>query len=481
MTLTHESWIVNELEKLTSRKRENVCSRPPSNLMDNKELWGRALVDIELEVSKANFSTWFRNTNILKQEVGTVFVSVQNEFVRDWLSNKYHSTILRVLRNVSPDVRNVEYVITKNDSSEQDISMTKKDVFSPFNTALPLQDTYVGKEDGLNPRYVFDSFIIGPFNELAYAASQAVQKKPGTMYNPLFIYGSTGYGKTHIIQALGNGLKKQNPGWKIQYVSSEKFSMDYVTSLQNNRVNEVKERYRKYDVLIMDDIQFLVGKDKTQEELFHLYNVLYEHNKQIIFSSDRHPNYINGLEDRLKSRFGSGMIVEITMPEYESRLAILREKMKQQQMTISDEVVQYIAETIQSSIRELEGTLNLVACQAQVKSKTLTINEVKTLIKNNSKPIKPVSIKDVVRTITTFYNIDEHVIYEKTRRKEIVKPRQVLMYILREDFNISYPLIGQKLGGRDHTTVIHSCEKIKGDIKTDMLLVQEIEQIRALF
>ncbi|OGZ05041.1 MAG: hypothetical protein A2942_03480 [Candidatus Lloydbacteria bacterium RIFCSPLOWO2_01_FULL_50_20] len=449
--------------------------------MDNKELWDKALVDIELEVSKANFSTWFKNTHIIKQEAGTVSVSVQNEFVRDWLSNKYHSTVLRVLRNISSDVRGVEYVITKNDRGDKSAPVIKKDVFSPFSPELPLQDTYIGKEDGLNPRYIFDSFIIGPFNELAHAAAQAVQKKPGIMYNPLFIYGSTGYGKTHLIQALGNGLKKQNPGKKIQYVSSEKFSIDYVTSLGNNRVNEFKEKYRKYDVLIMDDIQFLVGKDKTQEELFHLYNALYENNKQIIFSSDKHPNYINGLEDRLKSRFGSGMIVEITMPEYESRLAILREKMKQQQVIIPDEIVQYIAETIQSSIRELEGTLNLVVCQAQLKNKTLSLNEVKTLIKNNAKPTKPVSIKDVVKTVTTFYNIDERVIYEKTRRKEVVKPRQVLMYILREDFNISYPLIGQKLGGRDHTTVIHSCEKIKVDIKTDMLLVQEIEQIRALF
>ena len=449
--------------------------------MDNKELWDKALVDIELEVSKANFSTWFRNTHIMKQEEGAVFVGVQNEFVRDWLSNKYHSTILRILRNVSPDVRSVEYVITKNDGSEKNVSVVKKDVFSPFSAELPLQDTYVGKEDGLNPRYVFDSFVIGPFNELAYAAAQAVLKKPGIMYNPLFIYGSTGYGKTHLIQALGNGLKKQNPGKKVQYVSSEKFSTDYVTSLGNNRVNEFKEKYRKYDIIIMEDIQFLVGKDKTQEELFHLYNSLYENNKQIIFSSDKHPNYINGLEDRLKSRFGSGMIVEITMPEYESRLAILREKMKQQQVIVPDEIIQYVAENIQSSIRELEGTLNLVVCQAQLKSKTLSLNEVKTLIKNNAKPIKPVSIKDIVKTVTTFYNIDERVIFEKTRRKEVVKPRQVLMYLLREDFNISYPLIGQKLGGRDHTTVIHSCEKIKVDIKTDMVLVQEIEQIRALF
>ena len=449
--------------------------------MDNKELWSKTMVDIELEVSKANFSTWFKNTRIVKQEGGTVYIGVQNEFVRDWLANKYNSSILRTLRNLSDQVRGVEYIIAKDDGGEKAEQTQKKDYSPVFGGELPLQDTYVNKEDGLNPRYIFDSFVIGPFNELAYAAAQAVLKKPGIMYNPLFIYGSTGFGKTHLIQSIGNGVKKQNPGKKIQYVSSEKFSTDYVNSLQNNRVGDFKEKYRKYDVLIMDDIQFLVGKEKTQEELFHLYNALYENNKQIIFSSDKHPNYINGLEDRLKSRFGSGMIVEITMPDYESRLAILREKLKQQQTLIPDEIVAHIAETIQASIRELEGTLNLVVCQAQLKNKVLSLNEVKTLIKNNAKPTKPVSIKDIVKTVTTFYNIDERFIYEKTRRKEVVKPRQVLMYILREDFNISYPLIGQKLGGRDHTTVIHSCEKIKVDIKSDSLLMQEIEQIRALF
>lgn len=449
--------------------------------MDNKELWAKAMVDIELEVSKANFSTWFKNTRIVKQDNSTVYIGVQNEFVRDWLINKYNSSILRILRNLSEQIKGVEYIIAKDDAIEKGDQTQKKDGFPIFGGELPLQDVYAGKEDGLNPRYVFDSFVIGPFNELAYAAGQAVLKKPGIMYNPLFIYGSTGFGKTHLIQSIGNGVKKQNPSKKIQYVSSEKFSTDYVNSLQNNKISEFKDKYRKYDVLIMDDIQFLVGKEKTQEELFHLYNALYENNKQIIFSSDKHPNYINGLEDRLKSRFGSGMIVEITMPDYESRLAILNEKLKIQGASIPDEIVAYIAETIQASIRELEGTLNLVVCQAQLKNKVLSLNEVKTLIKNNAKPTKPVSIKDIVKTVTTFYNIDERFIYEKTRRKEVVKPRQVLMYILREDFNISYPLIGQKLGGRDHTTVIHSCEKIKVDIKNDSILVQEIDQIRALF
>lgn len=449
--------------------------------MDYKELWGKALAEIELEVSKANFSTWFKQTRIIKQDSGVIHLGVQNEFVRDWLANKYHTTILRILRDLSDSVRGVEYYVVKEDTPQKEDISLKKDPLLTYHSELPLQDFYVNKEDGLNPRYTFDTFVIGSFNELAYAAGQAVLKKLGIMYNPLFIYGSTGYGKTHLIQSIGNGVKKQNTGKKIQYISSEKFATDYVNSLQNNKVGEFKERYRKYDVLIMDDIQFLAGKEKTQEELFHLFNTLYENNKQIIFSSDKHPNYINGLEDRLKSRFGAGMIVEITPPEYESRLAILREKLKSQQTVVDEEVLQYIADTIQTSIRELEGTLNLVICQAQLKNRPISLMEVKSLIKNNAKPTKPVSIKDIVKTVTSFYNIDERFIYEKTRRKEVVKPRQVLMYLLREDFNISYPLIGQKLGGRDHTTVIHSCEKVKNEIKSDPILLQEIEQIRALF
>lgn len=450
--------------------------------MEYKELWGKALTEIELEVSKANFSTWFKYSRIVKVDSGIVYLGVQNEFVRDWLSNKYHSTILRILRNLSDSVKGVEYLVVREDAPQrEDLTITKKDASLTFHNELPLQDFYINKEDGLNPRYTYDSFVIGSFNELAYAASQAVIKKPGIMYNPLFIYGGTGFGKTHLIQAIGNAVKKQNTGKKVQYVSSEKFATDYINSLQNNKVSEFKDRYRKYDVIIMDDIQFLAGKEKTQEELFHLFNTLYENNKQIVFSSDKHPNYINGLEDRLKSRFGAGMIVEITPPEYESRLAILREKLKQQETSMDEDILRFVAETIQSSIRELEGTLNLVLCQAQLKNRPIGIQEVKTLIKNNAKPSRPVSIKDIVKTVTTFYNIEERFIYEKTRRKEVVKPRQVLMYLLREDFNISYPLIGQKLGGRDHTTVIHSCEKVKNDIKSDPVLLQEIEQIRALF
>lgn len=460
-------------------------------IMENKELWTRALVDIELEVSPANFTTWFKNTKITRIEQGTAFIGTTNEFARDWLANKYNSTILRILRNISPEIRAIDFVIAKNITPNQagrDLQLEKTEFTQKARAnsmsmagELPLSEAYVNKEDGLNPRYTFESFITGPFNELAFAASQAVLRKPGIMYNPLFIYGQTGIGKTHLTQALGNGIKKNFPGKRIQYISSERFANDYVSAVQSGKHAEFKERYRKHDVLIMDDIQFFAGKEKTQEELFHLYEALHGNNKQIIFSSDRHPNYINGLEDRLKSRFGAGMIVEITMPDYESRLAILQEKSHQQGVILSDEILRYVAETIQASIRELEGTLNLVICQAQLKQRELTVMDIKSLIKNNTKPTRPVSIKDIVRVISGFYNIDEKHIYEKTRRKEVVRPRQILMFILREDFNISYPLIGQKLGGRDHTTVIHSCEKVKNDVKTDGVLLQEIEQIRALF
>jgi chromosomal replication initiator protein len=345
---------------------------------------------------------------------------------------------------------------------------------------LGLTELYVNKDNNLNPKYTFESFIVGPFNEVAYAASQAVVKNPGMNYNPLYIYGGTGLGKTHLIQAIGNHIKRQNESKKIFYLTSETFSTDYINSVINNKVNQFKEKYRKYDVIIMDDVQFFSNKDKTQEELFHLFNNFYENNKQIIFSSDKPPKYIQNLEERLRSRFEGGMIVDIARPDYESRLAILRSKVKNNNLQISDEVLEYLASVVQDSIRELEGALNSVICQSQAKNKNLTVSEVKILIKNSIKPQKTVSVKEVINVISNFYNVEEKILFEKSRRKEVVKPRQIIMYILREDFNTSYPYIGQKMGGRDHTTVIHACEKIKVEIKKDNLLNQEIDQIRAL-
>jgi chromosomal replication initiator protein len=266
----------------------------------------------------------------------------------------------------------------------------------------------------------------------------------------------------------------------VHYLSAEKFTIECVDAIRNNKAHIFKEKYRKYDVLIMDDIQFLSGKDKTQEEVFHLFNTLYDNNKQIIFSSDKAPKQIQGIEDRLKSRFEGGMIADISLPEYESRLAILKNKTRTLNINAPEEIIEYIASVVQNNIRELEGVLNLVIVQTQLRKRDLTITDVKQLIKNNVKPQKSISINDVIKTIANFYNIDEKELYQKTRKKEVVKPRQVIMYILREDFNTSYPYIGQKLGGRDHTTVIHAYEKIKGDLVRDNLLSQELEQIKSI-
>lgn len=442
-----------------------------------KQLWQDALNEIEMSVSPANFSTWFKQTYIIKEEDGIVYLGVPNTFVKEWLSVKYHKLILKSVRNLSGGVRNVEYVIAK---------ITGADTFNPQqetptspNEQFPLKDLYINKEDNLNPRYNFDSFIIGPFNDLAYTAAQAIIKKPGVAHNPLVVYGQTGLGKTHLIQSTGNELKKN--GLRVFYTTSEKFSLDYTNSVMNNQRNSFKEKYRKYDVFIMDDIQFLSKKEGTQEEIFHLFNELYEKNKQIIFSSDKHHNYIPNLEDRLKTRFSQGITVDIAQPDYESRLMIIQTKLKSYNFELSKEILDYIATNIIGSIRELEGILNTISCQVELHRKPLQIADIKEIVKNNTRPKKTLDIKEITKIVADFYHLEEGLIHKKTRRKEIVKPRQVLMYLLREDFGTSFPLIGQKLGGRDHTTVIHACEKIKGDIKKDSALVQELEQLRTMF
>jgi chromosomal replication initiator protein len=447
------------------------------NTLDYKTLWEDALVSIEKEISKANFKTWFKDTFINKYDDGVIHLGVPNTFVKDWLNNKFSKNILKALRDINDSIRAVEYTVCKIEKAK---NQENKRIFSKNPNELPLADYYINREDNLNPRYIFETFVIGPFNELAHAAAQAIIKQPGIVYNPLFIYGSTGHGKTHLIQAIGNQIKHQYGDKKVYYLTSEKFQSEFIDAIQANRVNQFKEKYRKYDVLIMDDIQFLSKKEKTQEELFHLFNTLYDNNKQIIFSSDQHPNFIPGLEDRLKSRFNQGMIVDIPQPDSESRTAILRSKIDRSEVNIPEDIVTYLAQTIEGNIRELEGAVNSIICHTQLKGRDLSFNEIKDLIKNSSKPKKMVSVNELIKIVSEFYNIEEKSICDKTRRKEIVRPRQVTMYILREDFNISYPTIGEKLGGRDHTTVIHSCDKIKREVLLDNTLSQQINQIRSM-
>ncbi len=452
--------------------------------MDTKQLWRNCLNEIETTVSKANFSTWFKNTSILKEEGGIIHIAVPNEFVRDWLKNKYHKLITKILTESNETLRGVEYIITKIENNPQ----AEEKVENTINKELPLKDLYINPQDNINPKYKFDAFIVGSFNELAYAAAQAIIEHPGTKCNPFFVYGNTGLGKTHLLQAIGNSIKNKYPEKKACYITLEKFATEFVNSLNNSnntnalsKTNSFKEKYRKYDLLIIDDIQFIGKMEKIQEELFHTFNSFYEASKPIIFSSDQHPNNIPGLVDRLKSRFSMGIIVDIIEPEYESRLAILKLKAKELGVELGQDVLEFIASNIEGNIRELEGNLNNIVLQQKLKNRHLSLVEIKNSLKNSIRPKKNVAIKDVVKIVTDHYNLEEESVYEKTRRKEIVKARQVIMYILREDFNVSYPLIGQKLGGKDHTTVIHSHLKIKEEIKNNQQLLQEIEQIRIMF
>jgi len=446
-------------------------------MITNRELWQNTLVQIELGTSEASFRTWFRNTDIANRDGGTIHIAVPSKIVKEWLMEKHHKLILKALRGLDSTVRTVEYVVHRS-TTTTDRKTPKTQVMG--NASLDLQALYIDKRDNLNPRYTFDTFVVGPFNQLAHAAAKAVLERPGLAYNPLFVYGSTGRGKTHLIQAIGNHFKKTHANKKVLYVTSERFAVDYINSVRAGHANNFKDQYRSYDVLIMDDVQFIANTEKTQEELFHLFNALYDNNKQIVFSSDKHPTLLPGFEDRLRGRFSAGMIAEIPEPDVESRIAIIKAKLEQHSFSVPDDIVQYIAENVRGNIREIEGVLNMIVCKSQLKGKTISHADVRALIKHNVKPNRGVSVDEVVRRVAQYYEIAEKSIYEKTRKKEVVKPRQIIMYILREEFNVSYPSIGEKLGGRDHTTVIHSCEKIKEEIKTNTSLEQELDHIRAL-
>ncbi len=450
--------------------------------MEDKEmLWSKVLAEMELSLSKANFVMWFKDTFIVKIDDGVVYIGVPSAFIKEWFANKYHKIIFKSLRDARESVRSIEYMIVKSEGRKEieDNERKKSNFKATIGQELPLNDFYINKDDNLNPRYTFDNFVIGPFNELAHAAAQAIIKKP-VSYNPLFFYGDTGRGKTHLIQAVGNHIKQNDPNKKVYYITSDKFYQEFASAMQEGKINSFKDKYKKYDVFIMDDIQFLSKKEKTQEELFHLFNHLNDNNKQIIFSSDQHPNYINDLEDRLKSRFVAGMIVDIPEPDYESRGAIIRNKIKSRNIDLEPAIIEFLTTNTEGNIRELEGLVNNITCQMELKGRQLELSEIKHLIKDTAKPTKSVSVKDVLKAISNFYDIEESAITDKTRKKEVVKPRQIAMYILREDYAVSYPSIGQKMGGRDHTTVIHSCEKIKNDIKNSNQLLQEVNQIRAM-
>jgi len=444
--------------------------------MTKEELWQAVLAQIQFKISKANFATWFKNTQIVTKNGGEIIVSVPNAFSKEWLEQKYNKFILKTLHELDKEIREIKYSINQTESREEKPVLPTPQSISD---QLEFEEFAINRATNLNPRYAFDNFVIGPFNEMAQAAAWAISEEPGTVYNPLFIYGGVGLGKTHLIQAIGNRIVEKFPEKKVKYSAAEKFISGIVNSIKNHSIESFKSEYQKVDVLIIDDIQFLAGKEKTQEEFFHLFNSLYEKNKQIILSSDRLPKAIPSLEERLKSRFEGGMIADIGSPDYETRLAILKTKAKQKNIDVSEEVLEFISSSVQTNIRELEGALNRILAYKKMNNKRPTLEIAQALLQKIIRtPKRIISSSQMIRMVAGFYDLKEEDLLAPSRKKEIVRPRQIAMYLLREDLKNSYPTIGRRLGGKDHTTVIYGCEKIIEELGKNDNLVEEIRLIR---
>ncbi len=436
--------------------------------MELHKLWEAVLARVELELSPANFSTWFKNTQAVEKSKDTLVVGVPNSFVKEWLQTKYAKNLLNIVREVDNKIRRLEFVVIK--ISQQTGFSAKRKTLTEFDRQ---------KIANLNPRYTFKNFVVGSFNELAHAASLAVTENPGSVYNPLFVYGKVGLGKTHLLQAIGNEILQKTQDLRVKYMSAETLTSQIVQAIRNQNIESLKRDYIQYDVLIIDDVQFLSGKEKTQEEFFHLFNTLYQKNKQIVLSSDRPPRAIPALAERLRSRFEGGMIADISYPEFESRIAILKRKLEEKNHHIKDEVIEFIAKTVQTNIRELEGALNRVLLTQKLKQKELSLKEVKDLLKEISIPSnKKLSPKNLIKAVADFYDLKEKDILSSSRKREIVKPRQIAMYLLKENFGCSYPFIAKLFGGKDHTTAIYAVEKIKKQLEHDEHLFQELEVIK---
>jgi len=445
---------------------------------DINQLWQSVLAELELQISRPNFLTWLKNSQLLKKEDdGRVTIGLVNNFAKEWVENKYHKMILEALRSLDDTIKKVEYVVLPDRKQLLEVKLDSKTI-SSRQTSLP--EFKVDPETNLHPRYTFSSFVVGSSNELAYAAASAIVKEVGRKYNPLFIYGGTGLGKTHLIQAAGNEIKNLYKNKiKVKYVPSEKFVNDVVWAIRNKRMEDIKAKYRNVDVLIIDDIQFVGGKERSEEEFFHTFNVLYENNKQIIISSDRPPAAIPTLEQRLRSRFEGGMIADITYPDYEMRLAIIKTKLQEKNVFLSEEICELIANKVKRNIREIEGILNKVLFYQEVKNVELTNKIVEEIIDNIvQQSSKNITSSQIIKVVADFYEINSHELLSRSRKKSLVEPRQVAAFLLRDLLNMSYPDIGEKLGKRDHTTAIYAYEKISQEINKNQNLNRKIILIK---
>ncbi|WP_181350766.1 chromosomal replication initiator protein DnaA [Thalassobacillus sp. CUG 92003] len=440
------------------------------------ELWDNTLEKIKEKISKPSFETWLKATKAHSLNDNTLTITAPNEFARDWLENQYEGMIVETLYEVTGAELNTRFIIPENkEDSLEDVKLASKKIPDVKNNG--------GEESPqsmLNSKYSFDTFVIGSGNRFAHAASLAVAEAPAKAYNPLFIYGGVGLGKTHLMHAIGHYVLDHNPQAKVVYLSSEKFTNEFINSIRDNKAVNFRNKYRSVDVLLIDDIQFLAGKEQTQEEFFHTFNTLHEESKQIVISSDRPPKEIPTLEDRLRSRFEWGLITDITPPDLETRIAILRKKAKAEGLDIPNEVMLYIANQIDTNIRELEGALIRVVAYSSLINRDINASLAAEALKDiipSSKP-RVITIQAIQEMVGEKYNVKIEDFPAKKRTKTIAFPRQIAMYLSREMTDYSLPKIGEEFGGRDHTTVIHAHEKITNMLAQDQQLHKELEELQ---
>ena len=456
--------------------------------MDSSSLWQTVLGEIEVSISSGNFNTWFKGTELVEVRESDLVISVNNLFKKYQLEGKYLDLITDIVKKNGIDKPNIIFKIAGNNSTtkqdEENIVLPERMIASESTPASPLN--YVSDSNGLShsyrqnliEKYTIDNFVVGSGNELAFAACQSIIQKPGKKYNPLFLYGGVGIGKTHLMQAVGNALKKQNPNFNILYISTEQFVQEFVDSLRKRKTQEFAHYYRSADVLIVDDIQFIAGKEKIQEEFFHTFNALHQAEKQIILSSDKPPKEIPSIEERLKSRFEWGMSIDMQYPDYETRCAIIKSKSDSLNISLKSEVIEYIANITTSNVRELEGLLNqlLAFCDMRAIEPTLSVAE--SIIGISKNRPKHLSSKMVIEKVSKHYQISLDDLIGPKRDKDIVVPRQVAMYLLREELKLSYPKIARELGRKDHTTALHSVDKIHNEIEINPDIKKAINDIK---
>jgi chromosomal replication initiator protein len=450
------------------------------------KLWQAVLGEIELSVSHGSFVTWFKPTRLLRYKDGVLVIGVGNVFIKQQFEKRYSQLITDILAKNGVNPEKIEYKIhsgliaPKKDDDEalvlkNPVAEVVKTASRPAPVTSTLTHTY---RQGLNERYTFDNFIVGSGNELAYAACQAVAVSPGKKYNPLFLYGGVGIGKTHLIQAVGNAVLQKDPNAHIVYVSCEQFVQEFLDAIRYKKNTDFAGFYRSADVLIVDDIQFIAGKEKTQDEFFHTFNALHQADKQIILTSDKPPGEIPTLEDRLRSRFAWGMSIDMQIPDFETRCAIIQTKAAAHDVTLEQPVVEYLANLIQTNIRELEGALNQLLAHCEVRNLIPDVDIATAVLGGNKSRPKHISAKHIIERTAKHFQIPMEEILGPKRDKDIVVPRQIAMYMLRNELHLSFPKIAKELGRKDHTTAIHSVEKIAKEANYDADIKQAINQIK---